>query len=322
MTNRIMLALAAGVALIPLVITSPYSLHMGILALIAVGLASALNLIAGYAGQVSFATGAFYGIGAYTAAILATRAGLELWVTLPAAVVFTGLIGLLLGIPCLRLRGHYLAIATIGFQEGTVIILLQWVDFTRGPMGITGIPKPSLPWIAFESLTANYYVAFVLVAVIVLIVIRLVASGLGLQMMAVRENETAARSVGVNTTYVKLAAFTISAAMCGALGAFYASYIGSIDPSVFGIMLSATALVMVLAGGWGTLFGPIIGGVVLTFLPEWLRVLQDYRMSLYGAILILIILFMPQGVLGVLSRLSLTLGRKEPVEGKVERNVA
>jgi branched-chain amino acid transport system permease protein len=126
----------------------------------------------------------------------------------------------------------------------------------------------------------------------------------------------------VNTTYVKLAAFTISSAMCGALGAFYAHYIGSIDPSVFGIILSATALVMVLAGGWGTILGPIIGAIVLTYLPEWLRVLQDYRMSLYGAILILIILFMPQGVLGLISRLSSLLWRKGPAREEVESNAA
>lgn len=298
-----MLVLLAAAAAFPVLTASPYSVHMGILVLIYAGLATSLNLVSGYAGQISFATGAFCGIGAYTAAILATRAGLGFWLTLPLATLVAGLIGLLLGLPALRLRGHYLAIATIGFQEGVTIVLLQWVSLTGGPMGITGIPKPYLPGVNFDTLFPNYYLALAMVVLSVLLVQRLVSSGLGLQMMAVREDETPARAVGINTTFVKLLAFTVSSAMAGAFGVFYAHYMGSIDPSVFGITMSATVLVMVLAGGWGTLLGPVLGAVVLTLLPEWLRIFQTYRMTLYGLGLILIILFMPQGVLGLLGEL-------------------
>jgi branched-chain amino acid transport system permease protein len=171
-------------------------------------------------------------------------------------------------------------------------------------MGIHGIPKPALPGVDFDLLGPNFYLALVLAALCALLAQRLVRSGLGLQMMAVREDETAARAVGVNTTFAKLAAFTVSSAMAGALGAFYCHYVGSVDPSVFGILVSATTLVMILAGGWGTLWGPVLGAVGLTLLPEWLRAVQDYRMTIYGAALILIILFMPQGVLGVISNLT------------------
>lgn len=316
MTRWITLALLAAAIAFPLLTPSPYSVHIGILVLISVGLATSLNLVSGYAGQISFATGAFWGIGAYTAAILATRAGMGFWLTLPMAVLVSGLIGLLLGLPCLRLKGHYLGIATIGFQEGTIIIFLQWVDLTRGPMGISGIPKPHLPGIDFETLFPNYYLGLALVALCVLITRRLVESGLGLQMMAVREDETPARSVGIHTTFVKLVAFTVSSAMAGGLGAFYAHYVGSIDPSVFGITLSATVLVMVLAGGWGTLLGPILGAVVLTLLPEWLRAFQEYRMALYGVALIFIIFFMPRGLLGLLSDLA---ARRSTVAAAGER---
>lgn len=322
MTKWASILLAAAAVLFPLLTPSPYSVHMGILVLLSVGLATSLNLIAGYAGQVSFATGAFYGIGAYTAGILATRLGLGFWVTLPMAALVAGFLGLMLGLPSLRLKGYYLGIATIGFQEGTIIIFLQWVSLTRGPMGIAGIPKPVLPGINFSTLFPNYYLALVLVALFAVLVYRLSVSGLGLQMMAVREDETPARAVGVNITFVKLVAFTVSSGMAGALGAFYAHYVGSIDPSVFGIMMSATVLVMVLAGGWGTLFGPILGAVLLTLLPEWLRVFQHYRMATYGAALILIILFMPQGVLGVLSGLMARFNRRGAPGGKGETHAA
>lgn len=322
MTRWAGLIMAGAALLFPLITPSPYSVHMGILVLLAVGLATSLNLIAGYAGQVSFATGAFYGIGAYTAAILATRLGFGFWITLPLAAVMAGLIGLMLGLPSLRLKGFYLGIATIGFQEGTIIIFLQWIGLTRGPMGISGIPKPVLPGFDFSMLFPNYYLALILVVLCVILVYRLSISGLGLQMMAVREDETPARAVGVNTTHVKLVAFTVSSGMAGALGAFYAHYVGSVDPSVFGILLSATVLVMMLAGGWGTLFGPILGAIVVTLLPEWLRVFQHYRMATYGVALILIILFMPQGLLGVLSGLTGRLsGRKGSAE-KGESNAA
>jgi branched-chain amino acid transport system permease protein len=319
-TKWISLALVAGAALFPLVTPSPFFVHMGILVLLAVGLATSLNLIAGYAGQVSFATGAFYGIGAYTAGILAYRLHTGFWVNLVAGAVMAGVIGFMLGLPSLRLKGYYLGICTIGFQEGLVIVLLQWGDLTRGPMGITDIPKPSLPGIDFGMLFPNYYLALILAILCVLLVYRLSISGLGLQMMAVREDETPARAVGVNTTFVKLTAFTVSSAMAGALGAFYAHYIGSIDPSVFTIAMSATVLVMVLAGGWGTLLGPVLGAIVLTLMPEWLRAFQDYRMTIYGAALILIILFMPQGLLGVLSGLSRTAAKG--TNGKGESHAA
>lgn len=289
---------------LPLIlINDPYKLHVLILVVISVALASSLNLITGYAGQLSFAHAAFYGIGAYTSAIFSLNFGFGFGASLLIATIFSGLVGALLGIPCLRLKGPYLAIATIGFQQMVVIIFSQWTSVTSGPMGITGIPKPRLFGFEFESIISNYYLLLGLTFLIILVIYRLLKSKMGLQIIAVREDETPARSIGVNTTFIKMAAFVISSAMAGAVGSFYAHYIGNIDPYLFNINLSSTILVSALVGGMGTIAGPILGASLLTVLPEMLRFLQDYRMITYGAIVILVIIFMPSGLIGLINGL-------------------
>lgn len=298
------LAVSLAAALIlPLIFwNDPYRMHILILVIISIGLASSLNLITGFAGQLSFAHAAFYGIGAYTSALLSVSTGLSFWSALPLSALFSGMVGGLLGIPCLRLKGPYLAIATIGFQEMIVIVFSQWVSVTRGPMGITGIPKPGLFGYQFTTVVANYYLVLVLVLLILLVIYRMLKSKVGLQMIAVREDETPARSIGVNTTKVKMVAFMVSSAMAGAVGSFYAHYIGNIDPYLFNINLSSSILVTILAGGMGTMVGPLLGEGVLTILPEMLRFLQDYRMITYGVVIIFVIIFMPDGLMGLINK--------------------
>lgn len=298
-----LLFLVISLVLPLILINDPYKLHVLLLVVISVALASSLNLITGYAGQLSFAHAAFYGIGAYASAIFTLDFGLSFGTSILLATIFSGLVGALLGIPCLRLKGPYLAIATIGFQQMVVIIFSQWTSVTRGPMGITGIPKPQIFGFEFESILSNYYLLLGLTLLIILIIYRLLRSKMGLQIIAVREDETPARSIGVNTTYIKMVAFVISSAMAGSIGSFYAHYIGNIDPYLFNINMSSTILVSALVGGMGTIAGPILGASLITVLPEFLRFLQDYRMITYGAIVILVIIFMPSGLIGLFNKL-------------------
>lgn len=304
-----LLALALGLVL-PLVVEDSYLRHLLILCCFYVVLALSLNLLMGFAGLVSFAHAAFFGVGAYTSAILSTRWDVPFWVALPAAGAVTGLVNLLIAVPALRLRGPYLAIATIGFQEIVVIVFSQWMDVTRGPMGIANIPRPQIGGYVLRSLTGWYLLAFALVAGTVIVMLRVAHSRLGLELLALRENEVAAQAVGVNTVKLKIIAFTLSSLIAGMAGSVYAHYINSIDPYSFHIGVSATILVMVLAGGVGSIVGSAAGAVVLTLLPEVLRPLAGagLRMVLFGVALIAIIQFMPGGFAGLIR--SLREGRR------------
>jgi len=296
------LALAAG---LPYIITDAYTQHLLILCCFNIVLALSLNLLIGFAGQISFAHAAFFGVGAYTSALLATRLGISFWLALPAGGVMSAVLSLLIGLPSLRLRGHYLAIATLGFQEIVVIVISQWVSLTRGPMGITGIPKPRLGRLTISALEHWYLLALALVALTVLFMIRVSRSRLALELLALRENEVAARSMGVNTVKMKLIAFTGSAFVAGLAGGVYASYINSIDPYSFTVWVSAIIILMVYAGGVGSIVGGIVSAVILTLLPEFLRPIAEdqFRMVIFGGVLILIIMFMPEGMAGFFEKI-------------------
>jgi branched-chain amino acid transport system permease protein len=298
---------AAAIVLMPL-LADRYTLHLLILAGIAAMLAVSLNLIFGLAGQPFFAQGAFYGIGAYTSAILAARYGWSFWAAMAAAGTVTSMFAVAIG-PVLRLQGPYFAIATIGVQQMFGAVLLVWTPVTGGPSGITGVPLPWLLWIEIQDLPQFYYLMLVIVLLMTLLSLGIVRSGLGLEMRAVRDDETAARAIGVNSTLVKLIAFAIGAFLAGVAGSFYAGYIGSIDPSTFNIGVSATTIVMVLVGGMGSVFGSIFGALVLTFLPEMLRTAEAFRLIAYGLLLILIILFLPNGVGDVVTRTAAAVRR-------------
>lgn len=294
------LALAAAVVAVPLAVGGdPYWAHLINSALMVAALATSLDLITGYAGQVSFSHAAFYAVGAYTAGVLSTRLGLGFWVTLPAAIVMTGLIGFTVALPVLRLRGSFLAIATMGVQLIIGTILLKWIAVTRGPMGITEIPEPVFFGITLGKGLAYYPITVGWLLFHLLLLYRLSRSRTGYELLAIREDEDAARAMGVDSAKLKLIAFTVGTALAGGTGAIYAHYMHSIDPAPFDINLSSTLLVMLLLGGRGAIWGGTIGAVLLTLLPEWLRFLQDYRMMIYGTVMILLVLFMPKGLLGL-----------------------
>lgn len=316
-----LLALVLG-ALLPWIIPDPYIRHLLILCCFYVVLTLSLNLLVGFSGQTSFAHAAFFGVGAYTSAILTTRYGVSFWIGLPAAGLMATFISLLIAIPSLRLRGPYLAIATIGFQEIVVIVLSQWTSVTRGPMGITSIPKPQIGSFVIRTLPHWYLLAFALVVLTVIVMFRISRSRIGLELIALREDEVAARAMGVNTYKMKVLAFTVSSLIAGLAGSIYAHYINSIDPYSFMIGLSATVLVMVLAGGVGSIVGSILSAVGLTLLPEFLRQFTSagLRMVLFGAALVAVILFMPEGFAGVARQIRerrWKRGKPLPEEGAV-----
>ncbi|HEX6989706.1 MAG TPA: branched-chain amino acid ABC transporter ATP-binding protein/permease [Bacillota bacterium] len=255
-----------------------------------------LNLLVGYAGQVSLGHAAFFGIGAYTAAILSTRYDVGFLPAVAAAMAVTALCGTLLGLPSLRVRHDFLVLATIGLNF-IVVGTLQYVEFFGGAMGIVGIPSPEILGLRLRG------VAFLLVCIAAAVAAAWVSHALtrtwgGLALFAVRDDEEAAASVGVSQARYKIGIFTLSGAVAGLAGALYAPVVGTVFPNRFGFVESVSLLSMLVFGGVGTVRGAIVGGVVLKALPEYLRFGGEYRYALYGVLLVLIILFQPQGILG------------------------
>lgn len=312
---------AAALIALPLVVRDRYFLHLLVTAGIFVLLASSWNLLAGYAGQLNLGHAAFYGIGAYTSAILATKLGITPWLGLFAGGIMAALFGLMLGVPSLRLSGPYLAITTIGFSEILRLVAMNWVELTRGSLGLYGIP-PFTPirlgnWfeIEFRSEISSYYLLLVLVCASLAIFWRLTTREFGLSLKSLREDEIGAASIGVNISGYKLAVFAISAFFAGMAGAFFAHYQRLVSPDTLSLGETFTILTMTMLGGLGTLVGPVVGAVLLTFLSEGLRFVEDMvkldvRMIIYGVLLIVTILFMRGGIVGIWNGLRST-GRVE-----------
>lgn len=268
------------------------AIMIGVYAIVAAG----LNVIVGYAGQISLGHAAFFGIGAYSTAILCTKFGFTFWWSLPVAVLITGLSGALLGVPSIRVRDDFLAITTIGINFIVRSIFL-YVPFFGGALGIGGIPTPEFFGM---RLRGNSYLGLVMVVLVLCVwfVHRFVRSWAGLATEAMREEETAAGAMGISHVRFKILAFTLGSAIAGLGGVLYAHFMNFISPDDFGFPVSIMLLSMVVLGGMGKIWGPILGAIVLGSLPEVFRPLVQYRMLLYGAILLLVIRFQPQGVLG------------------------
>jgi branched-chain amino acid transport system permease protein len=288
--------------LIPLFVQSRYVLYLCNLAMIYALLALGLNLLMGYAGQISVGHAAFFGIGAYTSAILCVDHGWTFWTALPAAIATATFFGLVLGIPTLRLRGHYLILATLGFGEIVRLILQNWHPMTKGPTGIVGIPAIQLGSYSLAVEQRFFYVALAFLLIGIIVTHRVIKSRSGLELVSVRDNELVAELVGVNTTRVKLLAFTLSAAFAGVAGSLYAHMVSSISPDVFTFEVSVAVLMMVILGGAGSVYGPILGALVLTALPELLRDFKELYLIFYGVGILLLVVFLPKGVAGVWAR--------------------
>ena len=279
--------------------------HLVIMSGIYMILALSLNLLIGYAGLFSVGHGAFYGIGAYAAAILSTRYGLPFWVEVFAASAIAGAVGYVIGRPILRLRGDHLALATFGLAVIALSVFNNWTDLTRGPLGIRGIPKVSLFSLTLDSLWSYALLVTVCVAVTLLFLWRITHSPFGKVLEAIREDDVAALAVGKNITRFKVVAFVTSSSFAGLAGVLYDHYATYIDPSTFVTGESFLVFSMVVFGGMGSNLGSMVGAAVLVSLPELLRfvglpgnIAAQMRDVIYGALIVIVINWRPQGLLG------------------------
>lgn len=297
-SKKVMVLLVFGALIIPQLPFSSFHLRMIIQIYLYTMLAMSLNLITGFAGQLSLGHAAFYGIGAYTSALLSLHAGWPFPATLAAAGLMAALASLVIGIPALKLTGAYLAIVTLGFNEIVRMGALNWVSLTRGPMGLPGIPAPDLVFMTIHSVAGFYYLMLTMLAITGVIVYHLLHSSTGRAFVAIREDAVAAEAMGIHLLRYKTIAFTTSALIAGMAGSFYAHYASFIDPQGFSFQESIKILSMVVLGGLGSFFGPLAGAALLVSIPELLRGTQDYRMIIHGFVLVIIMLVRPQGLLG------------------------
>jgi branched-chain amino acid transport system permease protein len=295
---------AAGAVLLaaPMLLATPYYQGIAVQALVFVVLAVGYDIILGYTGQISFGHIALFAIGAYSSALLTTRLEVPFEVGLLAAAGLTGAFGALIGFPALRVRSHYLALLTLAFAEVVRLVLLNLDGVTGGPAGVRGIAPPSVGPIELTTRTEQYYFLLAVAVIGIVIVMRLDRSRFGRAFQAVRDSEIGADVSGVNVLRMKVLAFTISAVYAGVAGALYAHTIRYISPEFFSLGLVVTLLAMVLIGGRGLVGGAVVGAIVLTFLPELLRFVEQYYLIVFGLTLWLVTLLVPEGVVGVVHR--------------------
>ena len=287
----------------PFWLPNPYHLHILIMAGIFSILALSLNLLLGYTGLLSLGHAAFFGIGAYTSALLALKAEWPFVAGFVAAVMLAGTSGYAIGRLALKLRGAYFVLVTISFAGVASLVSVNWMELTNGPLGLPGIPAAEVAGFVFRTKRAAYYLVLAVAALAYLVCRRLVRSRIGRALVALRENEALAASVGVDGTRSLVLATVVSAGMAGGAGSLYAHYTRFVSPEVFLFSYTVTMVIMVVAGGKGTLAGPIVGAIVFTILPEALREVTSWQwqMLLYGVLLILTLFFLPRGIVPALT---------------------
>ena len=316
MTNFLRWPWLAFLLSVPVWLDDQYYLHILITTGIFTIAAMSLNLLLGFTGQLSLGHVAFFGIGAYTSALLSLGFDLELtdnhtfvlapkpvWFAFLCGVLVAGFFGWVIGKISFKVRGAYFVIVTISFAEVVRLVALNWIDLTEGPMALSNIPPVTLavPGLWEQALyrkAPNYYLMLAVAILSYLIVRRLVLSRTGRAMIALRENEPLATSVGVDVTRYLVLAAVVSAAMAGAAGGLYAHYVRIVDPDVFLFIYTVTMVIMVITGGKGTLAGPIVGGLIFGILPVLLRTVAEPEAQwiIYGVIMIVIVYFLPDGI--------------------------
>ncbi|MEW6599870.1 MAG: branched-chain amino acid ABC transporter permease [Nitrospirota bacterium] len=292
-------AISAFVVFFPFVFSS-YQVNIMTTALMYVVLGLGLNIVVGLAGLLDLGYVAFYAVGAYTYGLLNHHFGIGFWAVLPAGAFMGAFFGILLGFPVLRLRGDYLAIVTLGFGEIIRLVLENWNDFSFGPSGIANIERPSFFGVQMPLQSATVYIYFLMIGLAlftVFVVNRLQNSRIGRAWVALREDEIACQAMGIDKTKTKLSAFALGATWAGMMGVFFAAKTTFINPASFTFLESAIILSIVVLGGMGSIIGVITGAFVLILLPEYLRAFSDYRMLLFGAILVVMMVFRPQGII-------------------------
>jgi branched-chain amino acid transport system permease protein len=299
---RFPITLAAAVLLVGLALSlvlADYHLRLLNLAAMSAIAVIGLNFAFGHAGLISLGHAAFVGMGAYGVAILTARLGWSPWLATPVAVTATAAIAALIGLPLLRLTGHYLALATLGLNVSFYILTANWIELTGGTNGISRIPAFSIGSYALADERRFIWLALVVLAVIAAIAALLQASRYGRAMIAVRDDELAAEMSGINTTQVKVGAFVLAAICAAIAGALFACHTRFVAPEDFSYTHSISYLAMLIVGGEGTIIGAILGAVVLTFLPEWLRFLGPAYLLFFGLMMLAILVLMPSGIVGL-----------------------
>jgi len=284
-------------AIFPPFLLSQYWLHVMIISLFYVMMASSWNLIAGFTGQISFAHAAFSGVGAYVSGMMAVYLGLPPWLGVLIGAGVAALLGLGLGYLCIRMGGIYLSLTTLGFSEILRIIITNEDKWTRGTMGL------QIPGFFTEYSKASYYYVFLVIAILLLVVIYwIIHSEMGLTFRAVLNDELAASSSGINTIRVRALAFTISSAMAGLAGGLYGHYLMLITPDIPSLGQMFLVLAMAVIGGMGSFAGPIIGSFILEILSEYIRIYGEYHLLLFGLVALTMARFAPEGVMGLLGK--------------------
>ena len=313
MTGRLVAgALVIALASVPLWMGDPYVLHVLIMAGIFTIAAMSLNLLLGYAGQLSLGHVAFFGIGAYASALASLGfkvplfAGVALavepkpvWLAMLFGMLAAGLCGWFIGRIAFKVRGAYFVIVSISFAEVVRLVAVNWVELTQGPMALNNIPALTIAGFSFLKKQSVYWLVLGFALVCFLLIARLVHSRAGRAMVALSENEPLATSVGIDVTRYLVLATVVSAAMAGAAGVLYAHYVRIVDPDVFLFIYTVTMAIMVITGGKGTLAGPVVGGVIFGLLPEGLRaaaIKPEAQWIVYGVLMVLVVYFLPQGI--------------------------
>jgi branched-chain amino acid transport system permease protein len=303
-TKGVVLGILGCILLVfPFIAQNRYQVHIintvGIYILVSLG----LNIAMGYAGQFNLAMGALWGVGAYTAAILNTRLGIPFWLNLPAAMIAAGLMGAIVGLPSFKVRSHYLAIVTIGLGEVINIILVNEQSLTGGADGISRIQMPSFFGIPINTDERYYYLILAAVLLGFFVARQILKHRIGRSFRAIRDDYQAAKAMGVNTAAYQILAFVISAAYAGAAGALFAHLNTYISPDIFDFSSTLFVMTMTMVGGMGSLAGSIVGGLALPILQEYLRVIRNWQLVAYGIAIMVVVLFVPGGVMELMRRL-------------------
>jgi branched-chain amino acid transport system permease protein len=288
---------SAVLLLTPFFLKNPYYLSVlvfiGIYSITTMG----LNLLMGYAGQISLGHGAFFGIGAYTSGILTVQYHLPVGVAFLLALLLTAVVAYLIGVPSLRLKGHYLAMATLAFGEIVNIVLNAAVNLTGGPSGFGEIPRIRLGSFVLDSELKYFYFVWGIFIVFFILTRNIIDSRVGRALRSIHGGEMAATAMGVNVSRLKIQVFILSALVASVSGSLYAHFVTFISPTTCSIMFSILLVMMVVVGGMANVWGCVLGAALLTLLPEYLRVFEDYDVLVYGFILLLIVMFLPGGVI-------------------------
>jgi len=299
--NRVAFALFWAVILIfPALAPNPFIVNLGVFWLINLILLASLNLLMGYGGQISLSHAAFFGLGAYISGVLSAKFGVSPWLGSLAAIMVSAAVAALIGLPTLRLKGHYLAMATLGFNAVVSVLFVELRGLTGGPNGLTNVPSLELFGFSLSGDVRFFYFAWLVTGVVIVLILNLLDSRMGRALRALSTSEVAAESMGVPVFRYKVQLFVLTAAMAAVAGCLYVHHINFASPETFDFMASVMMVVVVALGGTGTFWGPFLAALVYVGLPELLHAFEGFEVLLFGVSLVVVLLFFPSGLAGLL----------------------